>query len=301
MSDGLKIAVNVPIGSLQKYGYQYQYDLVIDNLSICFDKVYISTTTRENLDLDLTKYSNVELVVNENSLFKLKNNKEVFDLQKLYHTLEISKKMSKEDGMDFLVQMAINTYITPNEAVKMRMYCDSLFSENKPFGYYGKCFQIYNKVYFANTVQANVINLKYSDDLYWTVDALMFKGEKYGWNSRSFFKNPPFSIIDIYGVLTDFDFKNRFNFYEKTLMKNEFDVDLGEYSFKKEIKKMEKKVSRLVLNKNYQMDKNGILIMNRYPKNSISTYAKLKSSNVYISRFILFFKKKLMKEIYDNI
>jgi hypothetical protein len=301
MSDRLKIAVNIPIGSLTKYGYQYQYDLVIDNLSISFDKVYLSTTTRENFDLNLSKYSNVELVVDEGSLFKIENNKEVFELKKLYNTLEISKNNSKKDGMDFLVQMAINTYITKNEAAKMRIYCEFLYSNNKPFGYYGKSFQIYDKVYFANTLSANIINLKHADDLYWSVDTLIYKGKKYGWTSRSIFEKPPFSIVDIYGVLTEYDYKNRFYFYEKKFMKDDFNIDIGEYSFKKEIKKIEKKVLPLVLNKNYKLDSTGILVMNRYPKNSIFKYANLKSSNLYIGRLILFCKKILRKEKHVNI
>lgn len=297
MSDRLKIAVNIPIGSLTKYGYQYQYDLVIDNLSISFDKVYLSTTIRENFDLNLSKYSNVELIVDEGSLFKIENNKEVFELKKLYNTLEISKNKSKKDGMDFLVQMAINTYITKNEVVKMRIYCEFLYSKNKPFGYYGKSFQVYDKVYFVNTLSANVVNLKHADDLYWDVDALIYKEKKYGWLSRSIFESTPFSIIDIYGVLTENDYKNRFYFYEKSFMKG----DIGEFSFKKEIKKVEKKISRIVLNKNYRLDDTGIMIMDRYPENGIFKYANLKSSNLYISRLILFCKKILRKQKHVNI
>jgi hypothetical protein len=248
-----KIAVCIPIGALDKYGYQYIWREVLANQSKAFDKVYLYTTIRANINLDVG-IENVELVIIDDVLLDLDaNGNELFSIYKIYNAYNQSLLKAKTDGMDFLFCSAINIYIDDVNALSMRNYLNGIKTQRKPFAYYAKAFQLYDKVCYPNSLLPLIANLDFIDDIKIDIDVMEYKGERYGWRGGHH-TDFPFYIIDVFGVETLNDFEEKFNWYIKVYLMEWQNKDV---SFEREIEiaKFKKKVSKVSINYKYSQKK----------------------------------------------
>lgn len=286
-NSNVKIASCIPIGALDKYGYQYIWREALAIQAGAFDKVYVYSTARENIDLDLN-IANVELVIDDNVLLELdEHGNEVFSIYKIYNAYNNSLRKAKDDGMDFVFCSSINMYIDAINAKNMRKYLNDIKEERKPFGYYAKAFQLYDKICYPNSLLPLIANLDFIDDIKIDIDVMEYKGERFGWRG-GLHTNFPFYIIDVFGIETLADFEDKFNWYIKVYMKEWQGKDVY-FDASKEIAKFEEKVSKIAINSDYIHTELVECISEKIVVNSLvrSIAFKSKSKNILILKSIL--------------
>jgi len=287
-----KIAVAIPIGSLKKYGYQYHYRLIIRTLSKVFDKVIIASTSRETtrLNLDL---KNVDFFFNRSLWFDLDSEgNEIFSIYKIYKAERYCMSKAYDLGMDFVIRMTINMYIDYENAQKMRNYCDYLLYKNIPFGFFAKAFQIGPVMTYPNTKIPGVVNLHYFKDFYFDIDVMEYKGKRYPWKG-GIYRQTDFTIIDIIGVETEHDLKNKFEWYIKNYMTEWKNKDIGEFNLENEIIKLEKKLNKTTVNHKYKKSDLTLQVANLYPSNSLANKLELKFTP-YLINYLKYLLKPLI-------
>jgi len=245
----VKIASCIPIGALDKYGYQYTWKEALANQANTFDKVYLYTTTRDNIDLTLD-FDNVELIIDDGVLLDVdENGNETFSIYKIYNAYNLSLQKARLDGFDFVLCSAINSYIDDENSKNMREYFRILKLNNEPFGYFAKAFQLYDKVCYPNSLLPFVVNLDFINDIKLDVDVLEYKGKRHGWKG-GLHTDFPFYMTDVFGVETLTDFEGKFNWYIKSYMK-EWQGKEVFFNSEDEIRKFQSKVGKVAINYEY--------------------------------------------------
>ncbi|MCG7531149.1 hypothetical protein MHM98_07260 [Psychrobium sp. MM17-31] len=288
-SSEVKVAACIPIGALDRYGYQYIWRDALAIQAQAFDKVYLYSTTRQNIGLEIN-IPNVELVVIDDVLFELdETGVECFSIYKIYNAYNHSLHVAKNEHMDFLFCSAINCYIDDENSHNMRVYLERIKAEGRPFGYFAKAFQLYDKVCYPNSLLPLIANLDFVDDIKIDVDVMEYKGARYGWKGglqRDF----PFYIIDVFGIETLEDFKLKFDWYIKAYMQEWQGKDVF-FDAQKEVDKFSKKVSKVVVNESYENKELVKRISQYIVKDSLVRTVPFKSASL---PFVLF-KSFLLK------
>jgi hypothetical protein len=290
----VKIAVVFPIGSIEKFGYQYQTKNILNILSDSFDKVIIASTTRETKKLPVEK-ENIELITDETLMFQLDNNKEIFSIYTLYNAEKKCMDVAKKQGFDFVVRMSINMYIDKCNEIKMRKYCEKLKKEDKPYGFSAKAFQLKDLICYPNTLLPIVINLKHLDQFKFDIDVLEYQNKRISWQG-GLHKNSDFFIIDVFAIETEKDFKEKYNWYIKSYMKEWQSKDIGPFNYENEKNKVLNKLNKLVVNKEYNYTEINKQIENNYQKESIINKINIDYSN-YSTVLIKSYLIKILKVI----
>jgi hypothetical protein len=288
-NSNVKIASCIPIGALDKYGYQYIWREAIAIQASAFNKVYLYSTTRDNIDLELN-IENVELVIDDDALLEFdENGNEVFSIYKIYNAYNNCLRKAKNDGMDFVLCSAINFYIDAINTKNMRKYLNGIKEEQKPFGYFAKAFQLYDKVCYPNSLLPLIANLDFINDIKIDIDVMEYKGKRFGWRG-GWYTNFPFYIIDVFGIETLADFENKFNWYIKVYMK-EWQGKEVFFDATKESKKFQDKVSKVAINHDYMHTDLVERISEKVVEDSLVRSIPFKSK----SKYILLLKSMLIK------
>jgi hypothetical protein len=293
MIEDIKIACTIPIGSLSKFGYQYHWKTVLNNASKVFDLVYLVTTVRENSQEQFQQYSNVRFIKSPDFLFtETENSKEHFDIYKIYKAYNESLKWAKEDGMDFCLFFSINQYVNTQNSNNLRELARKLYTRNMPFGLCGKAFQIGSVMCYTNTKTPTIINIKHIDDIVMYIDVLDHKGKRIGWQG-GLYEDPEFFKTDIYGSFTPRDLEEKYEWYERSYMKDWKGIDPGLFNLDLEITKFRRKLRKLAINQDYEFDETGIEVASQFANDC---FAKL-----YPPKFASYWPIKLKSYLQKTI
>ena len=165
------ISALVNVGPIDSLSYQYNSKVVLDNLILYFDRVYLISSSRKTQSLPITS-NKIIFISNEGSWFKLDKNKELFTLNKLVDNINKLSRMSKQDNVDFALNMSINQYISDNNFKHLVKYCEILKKDNKPFGYLYKAYQILDRVTYPCVRLPWVLNMEYVENISFAPDAI---------------------------------------------------------------------------------------------------------------------------------
>ena len=86
----MKIGVLLPIGRMDKFGYQYDdfTKIIIDNLSNFADFVLVLSSSRFIKKELFEKYTNIKVISNDKTWFKMVNGEEIFSWKVLADLLD---------------------------------------------------------------------------------------------------------------------------------------------------------------------------------------------------------------------
>jgi hypothetical protein len=284
MVDNAKIACSIPIGSLTKFGYQYHWETVLENVSRVFDKVYLISTANENPPECFSKYSKIKFVKSHKYTFlRHANGSEYFDIKKIYRGYNDSLIWAREDNVSVVLWMSINMYISELNISKLRDFARMLLGRDIPYGLCGKAFQIGSAICYANTKIPALINLNHLDDVALDIDVLEYKGKRIGWQG-GLYEDGEFYITDVYGSFTPKDLKDKYEWYERSYMRDWKGIDLGEFDARREQTKFLRKLSKLVLNENCTLDATGQKIASEFPSDCLANTLDLTFSSYWSAK-----------------
>lgn len=292
----MKIGVHTAIGRLDKYDYQYTYDLVLDSLHSFADEILITSTSNLNQEKTFKEFPKVKLISNEKTWFEFKKSEEVFSFKKLIANHSLAFESLKERGFDVCVNIHINQYIPASSVPKLRAVCANLIKKNKPFDWLYKKNQLKNILLDSDTRLPWILNLKISHDFRVTADSITNakNGEVIAIEHGDFRSKNDIALIDPIGELTMDDLKEKHCFTIGELSKlnknSQFIFDEDRYLNYAIAKMKSKRVS------NDQLCKIGKKIVERSKENFLSNiYIK------YISKKRISVFEKIRKRIVNYI
>jgi len=230
----MKIGVICPVGPLDRYGYQYNYMTIMENLAAFATQVYIISSSR-NRDLHdlLSRFPNVDYIFNEDTRFDVDaTGNEVFSMEKLEHNVNLALQKCKEDGMDCAIQMHINQYVQDRNKDNLRRLCGDMLEAGRPFEWLYKKYQLGNRLFHADTRVPWILNLQIDQPFVIRADSIHHRDshERYKIEHGDFRSKDHIAIVDCPMEMTWQDLEEKMRFlYGGSVLGANVDPCLGEY------------------------------------------------------------------------
>jgi hypothetical protein len=271
----MKIGIILPIGDLNKFGYQYISDLIISNLEEFGDHIFAISTSRNNRKDFFSAFKKTSFVSNEETWFELVDGCEVFSFEKLIENINLGLSICKERNFDAAVQIHINQYIPESSRIDLKKSIEKMIEEEKKFEWLYKKYQCGQMIFNADTRVPWILNLNVKNPYVYEADAISSRETNEtipieNGNHRKFNKQ---AITDVFGEFNSEDAKNVHDFtrlgknklHEKTYSSFRFPPFDEESWFKYyQYKFNEKVISKET------MDKFGMQILSRRKNNFVS-------------------------------
>ncbi|TFH72271.1 hypothetical protein E3V39_11800 [Gammaproteobacteria bacterium LSUCC0112] len=238
-----KVVAIIPIGPLDKMGYQYHWKLAVYSFAQVFDKVFLVTTTAENIGLALD-FDNVEVVVEPTAIFAQNNEgDEIFDVWKIYNAIGFGALMAKDYGYDFAFVGSINSVIAIEDRAVLYDYLEYLAKKRCAIGWSRRSFVLGNVVFNENAIIPNIYNLNYINKMKLGIDCISNGIFKFKITKYYGFKIAGCPIFyDLLGAETESDFVRKYEWYEEN-----YRIQLSRPGKKKQFQDHIDKLARSVL------------------------------------------------------
>jgi hypothetical protein len=212
----MKIAALVPIGPLDRFGYQYTAALALKNHADFFDRVYVIGSSRQVAALPVSK---LVFISDEASLFELdRDGNEILDFPKINLNVNRVKELAKRDGFDLAVEIHINQYVSESNFQGFRDHCRKVLDEKKPFGWVYKSYQYFDKLYYPSHRVPWIANLRdFGTGGIFDSDSIHFGEETHRIQDGTFKEASDHCVVDIMGCYTEKDDEEKFEYYTKVL------------------------------------------------------------------------------------
>jgi len=212
----MKIGIVLPVGRLDKYGYQYFYQDVIENLYSFTNHLYILSVSKYNKMIEevIKFYPNINFYNHADyQLLSDENDNEVFDIKKLILRTNIGIQQCQEVGLDCCIIIHINQYIPSFSRDGLLKYCEYIMENNLEFGWLYKRYQVADKLFHADTRVPWIINLKVNTQYRFQSDSIVnSNGYGYTLEHGDFRQHNNISIVDVFMDMTVEDLKDKINF-----------------------------------------------------------------------------------------
>ena len=216
----MRIASLLPIGPLDRFGYQHAADVVIRNHCDFFDKVYVIASSRMVASLPYAS-PKIVFVQDDRSLFALDpRGNEMLDFPKLNENVNRVKDMALADGCELAAEIHINQYVPARNFGSLRAHCQAILDAGKPYGLLYKAYQYHDRVYFPSHRLPWIVNLRdHGPRLAFESDSLFVDGQLQKIEDGRYASAADVSVMDIMGCYTVQDDREKFDYYTKVLNK----------------------------------------------------------------------------------
>jgi hypothetical protein len=201
----MKIAAIVPIGPLDKWGYQYIYQPCIESIVAFADKVYLVNSTRENNiwptckrlnALEDTYKKQIKVISNLSTLFSLDDNhKEYFESEQVAQNANKGLRMARIDGYDIGVYIDINQYVPEPAQKPLREYCYEVLRCGTTHGWLYRRDQLVDRTFHSSLRRPWIFNL-HSDAEVSNPDGAIWDGKRTLHQRGFFFGHDYKAIVD---------------------------------------------------------------------------------------------------------
>jgi len=171
----MRIGVITPVGTTEKYGYQYEeYNrLIIKNLASFADYIYIISTSKHN-NPDIYKgYDNLEYFSNEDTWFKYEDDEEIFSFAKIDENINFCKQLLIESDYDISLLIHSNQYVPKSSELGLKNVCEKLLKKKKPYGWLYKKYMCGRLLFNADRRVPWMLNLTIENPWNYRVDSII--------------------------------------------------------------------------------------------------------------------------------
>lgn len=174
----MRIGIIVPIGRIDKYGYQYLNEIIFNNLANFADHVLVISSSRHTNQQVFENYENLEFISNNNSWFKLDNGEEQFSFEIIDKNNNYCKEKLHEEGYDVAILIHNNQYIPKSSEKKLIKSCLKMIEKKEPYRWYYKKYMCGNLLFNADRGLPWILNLTIDNPWEYYTDAI--KHNKHG-------------------------------------------------------------------------------------------------------------------------
>lgn len=224
----MKIGVILPLGRMDKYGYQYDdlIKLIIDSHENFADQITAVSSSRHNKNELFENRDKINFISNENTWFRTVNGEEEFSFKVLVDMLNLALEKLREDGFDIALLIHINQYIPKSSIIELKKVCQRLLRNNKPYSWIYKMYLCRSLLFNADRKLPWILNLNLFNHIY-APDSIIQKDTKevIKIQAGNYKKHNNSAILDIPWEMTLQDEKEKYDFTikEKRILNNTFD------------------------------------------------------------------------------
>lgn len=212
----MKIAGFIPVGPLDRMGYQYISGATLARNAAVLDCLYVLSSTPQTTSLPYTA-DNIRLISDERSWSATyEGDEERFNMledKNPYFLFELAK----DDGYDFLINIHINQYFDDFGASGLYDYAAKLLRYGADFGYVWKSYQIGETLCLPDKRLPWLVNLHSTKSMKFIPDGLEISSSQL-YIKSGIFLSCPYYIVDVDGLLTEEDCTKRWEYFEKYLV-----------------------------------------------------------------------------------
>lgn len=158
----MKIVVNIPVGPLDRMGYQYNYAIAIESAARFADHVYVMSSTRDDAvaRAAVAPYANVSLISDANTWFELDaEGREYYRMARFEEALDYIEEVARAAGFDALLMIHINHYIPVAAHEALRRDCAAMLAAGDLFAWLYKRHLFADQLYHADQRRPYILNL----------------------------------------------------------------------------------------------------------------------------------------------
>jgi len=200
----MKIGLIVPIGNLKKYGYQYNFEIILRNQVDFADEVVVVSSSRENSEKLFSKLKKIQFISTSKTWFETKKGHEIFSYEKLIENINLGLEILKRDGCQVAMQIHINQYIPQSSVKKLKSHFSTMIKEGKKYEWLYKKYQLGDLIFDADKKLPWILNLTTDNPYQYRPDAITNPGNKnlVQIESGNYKKYNRLALIDMMGEYT---------------------------------------------------------------------------------------------------
>ncbi len=211
----MKIGIILPIGDLNKYGYQYNSDLVIKNLENFADKLVIISSSPNNDAKLFQDNKKIIYISNDKTWFDKENDTEIFSYTKLLLNINLGLDILKKEGVDAVVQIHINQFIPSLSWKNILEKITKMINKGEHYSWLHKKYQCGEMLFNSDVKVPWIINTSIKNNPYIygpdaIINTLTQKEIRIGNGNFKKFNNE--SIVDVFGEYTKKDAEDLYEF-----------------------------------------------------------------------------------------
>jgi hypothetical protein len=260
-----KIGIYLPVLTFDRFGYQYNYKIVLNNLSAFADNVYcvFNGPIEGEAKILESKYPNVKFIFNELTHTADDEGNLIFDIPKQIEAGRFCIETMINDGVDIAISLHINQYIPESSWRPLREYCSELLNKKRRYGWIHKRYQCINKLFDADIMVPWILNLNPYSGYYFSPDSISNrKGEVVATIATGDYRKfHDRSIVDFQFEHSISDLEEKVNFVRnyEDLNKTKRRTIKPHFNRKEHLQYLQNKINKKVLSPE-QIDKTGTLI-----------------------------------------
>lgn len=225
----MKIGNILPIGRLDKYGYQYFYKDIVKNHTSFFDEVVVVSNSKY---CDPDFFNNQEkatLISSPKTWFTENHGQEAFSFTKIVENLNRGLAHLKKKGFDVAMSVHINQYIPMESREGLLNLCREMVAQKRLFEWVYKKYQLVDILFNADTRVPWILNLTIENPYLFYTDSIINSKNKESVKIESgdFSKYNRCSIVDVFGELTMNDQREKYELTVRELnrLRSEWNID----------------------------------------------------------------------------
>ncbi|MCB0330432.1 MAG: hypothetical protein KDD70_12235 [Bdellovibrionales bacterium] len=211
----VSIAVQIPLGPIERMGYQYNTALVLENMAHYFDHVLVISNSPETTSLPFSS-EKLEFISGPSEWPSDSGSCAArFDLEQIHRNNDRGLALLADRGFDICIQGDILQYLDDQNAEKLYSLCKEMVRNGRAWEYKYRGFQILDRIYVPSLRGARIINLHFFEKGKMRLRADQLEvGDQIFRAERGMFHDAPCFFIDIYPPLwTEDDYQEKYDYY----------------------------------------------------------------------------------------
>lgn len=157
-TQNIKIAAIVPIGHLDRHGYQHTYLVCLDSIVEFADKVFLvqSTPNQANVREVTLRYppQRLELISQPITWFT----DDCYQLDKVIDNMDLGLDLARAEGYQAVIALDVNGYVPRRAMPGLRRHCQKMVEDDQGYEWLYRADQLYGQMFHANVRKPWILN-----------------------------------------------------------------------------------------------------------------------------------------------
>jgi hypothetical protein len=211
----VKIAAIVPIGYLDRHGYQHVYRECVGSIAAFADHVFLVQSVREDTGARALceEHGNVSLVSGDATWFgRTPEGAEWFDAYRVMENVNLGAGIARAEGYDVGICLMVNHYVPEGARAALRQACLEMVAFEAAWTWYYRRDQLASMTFGASVRLPFIVNLELEREWRFSADALAVRDEVYRMERGDWPIRDAGAVVDVQLEMTLDDLRGKTEF-----------------------------------------------------------------------------------------
>ncbi len=212
-ADKVKLAMVVPIGPLDRLGYQYVAQHCIKSMCNAADTVYLASTTRENEAGPYPGDGRATIISDVTTWFDLDEKAgEHFDAGLVMDAVNEGALQAQLGGCDAAVCIFVNNYVGLAAGYWLRMEAEQMLADDRGYADYYRRDELAGQAFGTSIRMPYIVNLREPHHYYFGLDRVTEGDQVYTMNRGSWPAYDLTAVVDLQLEMTERDLADKMTY-----------------------------------------------------------------------------------------